>query len=255
MSTPQRLELTDVTQRFGRVRALDRVSFQLPASGVVALVGPNGAGKSTLLDVLFGALRPSHGHVIRAGTTKSLTGSFLYRYFTRLHQRVVMPEDVRAAAYLCLALNPRQAWTLSDMLARDWCEPGGFEERLPSWSLNLLRSAAILKGIEMPIGQLSYGQQRVVAMAALFSVPGRRGILLDEPFVGLADAAKTAVREAITSYAERRLVVLAEHDLDVAREIADEMIVLVGGQLVAHYKGDAVRSADLLGHFMSGEPA
>lgn len=250
MSAQMLLEFRNVGKHFGRVHALNQVSLRFPKSGIVALVGPNGAGKSTLLDLLFGEFPPTHGCIQLSDTNSPLASQDLSHIFSRLHQRLVVPEELSAAAFLALTLRPLQTWPLADLFAHNWYGIPDLLEGLPFELIQLLAAADVLDQLESPIGKLSFGQQRVIALTAFLSIPGKLGILLDEPFAGLADFVKKSAQNAIMNYAGQRLVVLAEHDLESTTTIADQLVVLVGGQLVAQYEGSAVKTANLVRYFM-----
>lgn len=250
MKATAHLELIGVTRQFGRIRAVDDISVQLPSKGVVALVGPNGAGKSTLLDILSGNLRASAGKVDFSSMDRTLTMASRRRFFSHLHQRLVVPGGLTAAEYLCLAREPVAQLSAQRMLSRNWCQLSDSSDHYLEWLWSLLSAADLVGKLDTPMSRLSFGQQRIVALAAVLLSPSHFGSLLDEPFAGLAEKAKIAARAAISHYADSQLTILVEHDLDTVREIADIMLVLVAGELLDIHTGKDVRNADLMPHFL-----
>lgn len=244
--------LDDITVNFGRARALDGISLSLPVNGVLALVGPNGAGKSTLLDVLAGFIHPSNGSVRLVQLRSGFSKKELIQRFVRLHQRLVLPPSLPVWKYLSLAMNPELATSLNGMVNRSWCEIETMGETTPNWLKYLLKSAGAWESLGTKIGKLSHGQQRVVALAAALLSP-KPGILLDEPMTGLSTASREAAMDVITMHGKNRLIVIAEHDIDTVKKIADELVVVVGGRVVQQYSGNSVAKAELLGHFLIGQ--
>jgi ABC-type branched-subunit amino acid transport system ATPase component len=161
------LFLDDITVRFGHTNALDKVMMTLPDRGVLALVGPNGAGKSTLLDVLSGFIQPSDGCVRLAQQSPKMATEDLRRRFARLHQRLVVPPALLVREYLYLAAQPELATSIRGLVDRSWCKTETVEDVLPTWLKDLLSSGGLWQSLNARLDNLSYGQQRIVALGAV----------------------------------------------------------------------------------------
>ena len=209
--------------RDGR-RLLDEVSIQLEPGKVNVIIGPNGAGKSTLMKVLCGEMRADSGHVAMHGTD---IGLFSPLQLARL--RAVLPQST-ALAFPFTALE----------IVRMGAVAQG--SRTPEEQARRALAKAGLAGFEArAYNMLSGGeQQRVQFARALAQVPypvenGEvRALFLDEPTASLDIGHQISVLETARDFAEGGGLVLAIlHDLNLAAEFADQLIVMHRGQVTA----------------------
>ncbi len=218
------LELQDVGVVRGGTSVLTDVSAVLAAGRCTALVGPSGAGKSTLLRLLDRLVEPTTGRVLLAGRPLPSYDVLALRRRVGLVQQAPMLlgdsvlEDLRVGAP---GLAPAQAEVL---LVR---------AGLPG--LDLGRATAGLSG----------GEAQRVCLARALAV-GPEVLLLDEPTSALDAVAALAVEQVIRSLvADGLTAVLVSHDLGQARRVADDVVVLRGGQVVE--TGPASASSYLAG--------
>lgn len=210
---------TRVTRRFGDVTALDGVTFEINRGETVALLGPNGAGKTTATEILLGLMEPDAGEVE------------LYR-----GAPAEAVADGRVGAMLQDASLP-QGVTVSeliDLIQSLYPDPLSLQD--------VVRSCA-LEGISgRRVERLSGGQRRRVRLAlALAGDPDL--LVLDEPTAALDVAARRAFWDRVrASAAEGRTVLFATHRLEEAEAVADRVLVLVGGRLVADGTPDQLKS-------------
>ncbi len=210
-------------RRSGRI-VLDGVTLALPPGRVVAAVGPNGAGKSTLLKLLAGELAPEGGTVFHAGRPlRTLTPAALARL------RAVMPQSTS----LDFDLTVHE-------IVRLGAEAGGARDpdRAAGETLGHLGLSA---WSGRPVTALSGGERQRVAFArALAQLPeplgpdGPRTLLLDEPTASLDLSRQLDLLERARAFARAGGAVFAVlHDLNLAAEFADELLVLAAGRLQA----------------------
>jgi ABC-type sugar transport system ATPase subunit len=230
---PPALELRGTDMHYGYVRALDAIDFAVRQGEVVGLLGDNGAGKSTLLKVMSGAHQPTGGTILLHGEP------------TVFHS----PRQSTAAGvqmvYQDLALVDAQDIATNLNIGREILRRGplgwlGFvdhkaQRRRAADELDRLgvRTAAVTRPVEM----LSGGQRQVVALArAATRVAGDRNgvLLLDEPTAALGYEQTRQVRALIARMAERGVgCVLVTHDLPLATDVCDRIVVLNRGRKVA----------------------
>lgn len=199
-----------VTKSFGRVRAVDDLSLTLHPGETVALLGPNGAGKSTTLDLLLGLRAPDTGTVEVFGTTprraiaEGRVGAVLQS--GGLMEEVTVRELVRLAC----DLHPR-ALPVAEVMA-----------------------AAGLESIaDRKVNKLSGGQEQRVRFA-LATAGASDLLILDEPTTGMDVSARQAFWEAMRGQVRKgRTVLFATHYLEEADAVADRVLVLQAGRLVA----------------------
>ena len=208
------LQFVDVTRTFGRRRALNRVSLAVEAGTITALLGHNGAGKSTLLSIAATLLRPTSGEV-RYGDHVASDGTALRARIGMLgHDLYLYPE-------LSAAENLR-------FFARIYALPD--VERRVARGVEL---AGLTDRADDVVAGYSRGmRQRLALERALLHDP--RLLLLDEPFTGLDEAARDALRERLrTARAAGTIVVLTTHDIAAIADLTDRSVTLVDGRLAA----------------------
>jgi branched-chain amino acid transport system ATP-binding protein len=232
------LQVRDLKRHFGGVRALDGVSFDLAAGQCVALIGPNGAGKSTCFACLAGQQQPQSGQVLWAG--QPLLGltpaQRLQRGVARTFQVAQTFEALTVLQNLQLVLSAGQ---LSWWDRLDTRSPQAAEALLESMDLQPLRHAVV--------ADLPYGAKKRLELAmALAAWPDGaadvpRLLLLDEPAAGLAPAERQAMMALVRRVAHGGVTVLyTEHNMDAVFGVADRVLVLMQGRLVADGTPEAV---------------
>ena len=232
------LTVENVRHRFGGIAALDGVSFAIPERQITCLIGPNGSGKTTLFNILTGVLRPHEGRV-RFGEIR----------LERLRPHKIVRLGV-ARTFQTTRLFPTLTVLQNILLAaQSLAEKKNHEKALAQLELVGL---AHLEA--RPAEALSFGQQRLVEFArALMTDP--QVILLDEPFAGLAPAILDQLAGLVSAMPERDIaVLLIEHNLDVALNLASKVFVLDRGQLIADGTADEIRDSQAVIDAYLGDP-
>ena len=213
------LEVRGLDVAYGAAPALRGVSLDVAAGELVAVVGPNGAGKTTLINTLAGLLPAAGGRIVFEG-----------RDITRL-----APHRFCAAG---IALVPEGRRLFTRMSVRENLELGSYlpaarAERGCSLAAALALFPALEAKLASPAGELSGGQQQMVAIArALMARP--RLLLLDEPSLGLSPLIVHDVFRAIrTINAGGVTVLLVEQNVTMALDLAGRACVLEEGRVVA----------------------
>ncbi|MFJ9826377.1 ABC transporter ATP-binding protein [Streptomyces sp. NPDC101160] len=209
------LSVTRLAVRRGRVEALRRVDLQVRAGETVALMGRNGAGKSTLLGTLVGMIAPTGGTVRVAGLTPHATDP---RALIR-HVGLV-PQEPRDLLY-------------ADTVAAE-CAAADQDAGAAPGSCRALVSE-LLPGVADGTHprDLSEGQRLALALAVVLTARPPL-LLLDEPTRGLDYAAKARLVTRLRALAaDGHAIVLATHDVELAADLADRVVVVAGGEVVA----------------------
>ena len=207
------LRLVDVTRTFGRRRALNKVSMTAAAGTITALLGHNGAGKSTLLSIAATLLQPTSGQVT-FGAHEGRTGG------TALRSRIgMLGHDLYLYSELSAAENLRFFARLYGL--------DNVERRVDA----AVDRAGLTERRDEPVAGYSRGmRQRLALERALIHDP--RLLLLDEPFTGLDEAAREALRVRLQSARSAdAIILLTTHDVAAIADLPDARVSLVDGKV------------------------
>lgn len=231
------LQATNLSVSFGKVGAVQGLDLTLAQGGRHALIGPNGAGKTTLVNLLMGSLAPDQGAIFlgghdvtglrtdersRRGMVRTFQVSSLFPGLTATQTLVLaICERTGVAAHWWRALH-KQAWAVDEAAYR-------------------LDQLDLTTVAHTTVGQLSYGQQRMLEIAlALACRP--RVLVLDEPAAGLSDEQSRAMLAVINALPDDISVLLIEHDMDLVFGFAHTISVLVDGRILATGTPDQIRA-------------
>ncbi len=231
------LETRDLTIRFGGHVAVDHVSCAFAAGTLTAIVGPNGAGKTTYFNLISGQLQASEGQVLLDGvditrdSAPQRTKRGLGRAFqlTQLFPNLSVLENVR------LAVQARHGGGLD--LWRVWLDHRGWIAEARA----LLNDVRLDDKREAIAASLPHGDQRKLEVALLMALDPKV-YMFDEPTAGMSVDEVPVVLDLIRALKAKseRCILLVEHKMDVVRELADRIVVLHNGQLVADGEPAAV---------------
>jgi branched-chain amino acid transport system ATP-binding protein len=227
MSSPL-LSAKLLTKRFGGLAAVNEVSVDLWQGRIHAVIGPNGAGKSTLTNLLSGDLVPSSGQVllgeqdVTGWTPEKISRAGLGRSYqkTNIFQPFTVWENVRLAAQ---SRNPHAARWLK--LAAGF---GANNER----AAQALELAGLAQRRNAIAGTISHGEQRQLEIAMTLAT-GPRVLLLDEPLAGMGTAEAERMVQLLRKLKDGHAIMLVEHDMDAVFALADQLTVMVNGQVIA----------------------
>ena len=231
------LEARSLRKSFNGFAAIGGVSLTVPERGITAVIGPNGAGKSTLFNLLTGHLRADAGTVslqgrdITAAAPHAICRMGVGRSFqhTNIFRKLTVFENVQAAL-IAHGGEARNFWGRAETLYRD-----------EAWQI--LGSLGLTTHADAIGDSLSHGNQKQLELGiALASDP--KLLLLDEPTAGMSAAeTRDAIRLLERSVAERELTLLfTEHDMDVVFSIAQKIVVLHQGKVIAEGTPSGVRN-------------
>ncbi len=234
------LELQELKQYFGGVRAVDGVSLTVRSGRVHGLIGPNGSGKSTLVNVISGLYTPTAGEILLHGKPL-VKGSLLkvaLRGLSRTFQNLQLFSELTALDNVMVAMKGIYSSPLPlVLLGLTW----GSERRAQADSLALLEMVGLMEECRVPAKDLPYGAQRFLEIArALARRPDL--LILDEPAAGLAQPDVVRLLEIIRRIHERGItIILIEHHMHVVSELCDTVTVLDYGKIIAEGKPEEVK--------------
>ena len=217
--------INGISKRFGRVIALDSVSFAVPQRSITGLLGPNGAGKTTLFSVIAGFLKSNKG-------TAEVLGVDVRRVSQLQGRLSIFPQDAhfqRNVPILAQLVFFRQLDGRTRQEAR--------KEVMETLAMVGLETVA-----KRRVGTLSHGMVKRLGIAQAF-LGHPEVILLDEPTAGLDPANARQIRELIAKLQARATIVVSSHNLAEIQELCDHVAILDHGKLVLAGPVDAITRA------------
>ena len=230
------LKLDGLRKAFGGLPATNNVSLEVTAGERRLIIGPNGAGKTTLFNLITGDLKPDAGAIRLFGEDVS---------HLRVHERA---HRGLARTYQIITLFPKDSLEHNVVLSLlglskarwDAFRPLAIQASLRDEARRVLGMVGLEQRATRPIREVSYGEKRRVEIAmALAQRP--RLLLLDEPLAGLSREERSAVKQLIDAISRDVTVVMIEHDMDTALDLAERVTVLhYGSVIVEGTRGEVV---------------
>jgi neutral amino acid transport system ATP-binding protein len=220
------LEVDGISKAYGGIRALDTCSLAVEQGSITGLIGPNGSGKTTLFNVMTGYERADAGEVHFSG--QRITNAKPDRVFalgigrtfqlTRIFPRLTVIENMHVAVQRKGSNHFLSRWSTSDEHQR---------------ALELLEFVGITRTKDMPAGNLSYGQKKLLEFAYIL-IAEPRVILLDEPAGGVNPTIINHLENRIRTLNERGVTFLVvEHNMEFVMRLCDSVTVMHQGAAIA----------------------
>jgi ABC-type branched-subunit amino acid transport system ATPase component len=230
------LEVEGITKRFGGVTALEALDLRVDAGEIVGLIGPNGSGKTTLFHVISGAVAPDHGNIRFGG--ESLVGLAPAAVCLRGVGRTFQLARVFPALTVLenvLAGQPHRHEGVLAAVAR------GSAPSVKRRARELLEFVGLEGLADEPARELSYGQQRLLELAAVL-MGDPRLILLDEPTAGVNPVLVDGLLGGLRELNRRGVaIVLIEHNMEAVMGLSGRMYALAMGRKIAEGAPGEVR--------------
>jgi branched-chain amino acid transport system ATP-binding protein len=235
------LEVKGASKRFGSVTAIENVSLSIEPGELRAIIGPNGAGKTTFFNLVSGLLAPTSGSIRLEG--RDITGTppeeRVRRGIARTFQITEIFPELTVAENIRVAVEAASGRRLSPWLGR--AAGRVIEARIDE----LLVMGGLVDKKATRVGALSHGDQRAAEiMMSLAFKP--RLLLLDEPTAGMGDQETYDVARLIRRLhkRERLTIMLIEHDMRVVFNLADRIMVLAEGRVLAEGAPQEIAESD-----------
>ena len=232
------LEARNITINYSARLAVADVSLRLKAGEVTAIVGPNGAGKSTLLRAFNGALKPAAGEIVLEGR---LLDSFSRRAISRRIAAVAQEADLRfPVTVLEFVLGGRYSWASTGA----W---GWETERDLHVAQEVIEETELRELSGRLMNELSGGERQRAVLARALATEAAI-LLLDEPTANLDLGHQAAILALVRQRCDERgaSAAVVTHDINLAAEFADHLLLLKGGRQVASGTPEEVLTAQLL---------
>jgi len=235
------LAIKGVTQRFGGLVALDKVSFSVNEGEIRGLIGPNGSGKSTLFKNISGFYKPTGGEIVYRGqnivgrSTSAIAALGIVRTFqeTTLFQEMTVRENVLVGCHLQARSNLFAAIARTDREKQRQSE---------NKTLETIEFMGLTERKEQLASELPLGSQRALALAiALAAEP--KLLLMDEPFTGMNPEETRRMMQLTRKVRDAGItIILVEHDMKAVMGLCEFLTVLNFGKLLAEGTPEQIRA-------------
>jgi branched-chain amino acid transport system ATP-binding protein len=221
------LAINQLSKSFGGLRVTANVNLSVEPGERRLIIGPNGAGKTTLFNLITGEIAPDTGSIRLLGRdiTRAACRKRAHLGMARTYQIITLfPRDtiLRNVTLALLGLSPLR-WSAFLDLDR--------QQHLIESAREALARVGLEAIAERPLAQTSYGERRRVEIAmALAQNP--KVLLLDEPFAGLSIDERRDVQKLLAAIPREVTVVMIEHNMDVALDLADRITLLHFGEVI-----------------------
>ena len=221
------LELVNLKKTFGGLTVTQNVSLSIRPGERRLIIGPNGAGKTTLFNQISGDLRPNSGSISLFGSDITHLPPYKRAHLglSRTYQIITLfaGDTLEHNVTLGLLGLRRARWQM-------W-RPLSFYGNMTTEARRTLDAVGLLQLATHPISDIAYGERRRVELAmALAQQP--RVLLLDEPLAGLSNTERATVKSLIASIPRQTTVIMIEHDMDTALDLAETVTLLNYGRVI-----------------------
>lgn len=234
------LRAENVSKAFDGVKAVDGISLEFSDRGTTAIIGPNGAGKTTLIDILTGFQRADTGATFLGvvETTRLAPEKIARLGMSRTFQDVRIMWRESVLENVMVAVASESEGLLRAITRPRWIQKQ--EANIRSSALEALRVVGLEDRSEDTARELSYGQRKLLTLARCLAADVR-WLILDEPVSGVSPAMVEDILSVIRVITNMdRAVVLIEHDIPAVRAVADVVVVLDRGRVIASGSAEGV---------------
>ncbi len=237
------LEVQGLAKAYRGLAAVSDLSFDIPDGSITGLIGPNGSGKSTTIDCLTGfqpasagawslAGRPLHGMTPQAMAQAGLTRTF---QAVRVYDALTLLDNLRLAAQS----SDGTGWADALLRTRRW---RAAEAAATARGRDLLGLTGLLEHADAPAARLSYGQRKLLQLAAAVMARPRL-VMLDEPVAGVNPTMILRIADVLRRInAEGATLMIVEHNVDFILSLCDRVIVLDLGRKLAEGPPSLIRT-------------
>ncbi len=221
------LKVDALCKSFGGLRVTADVKFAVEPGERRLIIGPNGAGKTTLFNLITGELAPDSGSILLfdRDITQMPSRRRAHLGMARTYQIITLFPRETIVRNVCLALLGLSPLRWNPLIAFDR------QHRLFERARAALARVGLSHIADRPLSQTSYGEQRRVEIAVALS-QNPKVLLLDEPFAGLSIEERRDVRKLLSAIPREVTLVMIEHDIDTALELADRITLLHFGEVI-----------------------
>jgi ABC-type branched-subunit amino acid transport system ATPase component len=233
------LKIKNLTKHFGGIKAVDSCDFEIKPNKITALIGPNGAGKSTVFNIIFALVKEDSGQIIFDGKNIAhLSPDQISNLgISRLFQQSRLFNNLTVGENLFLALDNEDEKFWKNLFGFN--KTSADKEKIVEEMLELVE---MKKFKNTTARNLSYGQKRLVELGRTILNPHKL-LILDEPVAGVNPRLRKKIGEILLELKRKgETVLFIEHDMNFTLKIADEVIVMEKGRVIARGQPEEIRN-------------
>jgi branched-chain amino acid transport system ATP-binding protein len=224
------LQVSNINKSFHSTHALNGCSLTANSNKITAIVGPNGAGKTTLFNIVSGYTKPDSGSILLSDNNlRGLRPHDIYRLgVARTWQQVNLFKSLLVWQHLVIAENNNDSKIINNLIHHENTPWQRYKKHLKDYGLD--------NYLKTQVGSLSFGQSKLLQLAMVL-LRNNQLILLDEPIAGVNHVVQQRIEKILLNLKKRnRTLVLIEHNIEFVKKIADKVIVLNQGKVLAEGK-------------------
>lgn len=221
------LKVKNITKSFGGVQAIRGSDFVVEKNKVTALIGPNGAGKTTLFDIIAGFIEPDSGEILfeQRNILKLAPFARANLGISRAFQQVRLFRYLTILDHLLLAESRDDAKLFKNIFSKQKVTKEKYEAVVASFGIE--------RGVDTLVRELSFGQRKLLQIAMCLRKPHTL-LMLDEPVAGVNKVVQEKIENLLLNLkAKGETILLIDHDMNFVRRLADKVIALDAGVVIA----------------------
>jgi len=234
------LKIKNLSKHFGGIKAVDNCSFEIKKNTITSLIGPNGSGKSTVFNLISGVIKNDSGRIIfNKKNISNLSPEKISNLgIARLFQKAQLFDNLTVKENLLLAIDNEDTKFWKNLFGINHVSKA--KEQKVADMLDLVD----MRRHENKLGrELSYGQKRLIEIARTILNPSTL-LMFDEPVAGVNPKLRKKISELLLDLKKQgATIVLIEHDMDFALKLADKVVVLDEGSVIAQGKPATIRNS------------
>lgn len=233
------LKIKNIVKFFGGIKAVDNCSFEVKKNTITALIGPNGSGKTTLFNIISGIVEEDKGEIYLEGKniTKLSIEEISNIGISRIFQQTKLFDNLTIKENLLLAFDNKDTKFWNNILGFNKITEAK-EEKIKE----VLKIINLEKHINHLAKELSYGQKRLIEIFRAIINPHKL-LMLDEPVAGVTPHLREKIAEILLDLKQKGdTILLIEHDMNFTFKLADWVIVLEKGRVIAEGKPEEIKN-------------
>lgn len=235
------LEIRNLNKSFGGIVVADQIDLDLKAGSVLGLIGPNGAGKTSLFNLICGVVPPDSGSIRLDGT--SLYALPIHerarRGLARTWQTLRLFPSLSVIDNMMLGPRVYSADRLTDVFFRP-ADVDHQEKQARQRAEDILARTGLIAIKDMPVQDITYGQQKLVGVARAL-MNDARCLLLDEPMAGVEGQTYALIQNVVRGLAKSGMAIcVVEHNVAFIKDLCDEGVFMFAGKILARGDVDAL---------------